>query len=664
MQACLLVPIICLPSAGAQQASDTPRTRDLSQLSLEELTKIEVSSVTRKDQELFRTPAAVYVITKEDIRNSGARSLPELFRMVPGMQVAQVYANEWAVSARGFNSRFADKMLVLVDGRSIYSEIYSGVFWDQNDVLLGDIDRIEVIRGPGGTLWGANAVNGIINIITSKARETAGTRATVESGRIADDGSFRYGGQIGDHVQYRGYEKYLQRNSLLTDAGLSAHDEGHTNQGGGRLDWQPDQQDTVTTQGDIYRGNEEQHVYEFTPTGAVIATNAVTTSGGYSLARWEHRFISSDLALQGYFNQERHGELAGNGRERSYDLDFQHHLAALHRNDIIWGLGARLTTDHIFGAPIPFVHNAHRDRLLSLFFEDDYSLLPEKLVVTSGFKLQHNSYTGFEIQPDLRAIYTPDLRHAVWGAISRAVRTPSVQDRDLHFLEPEPSPGPLPLEVLAQGNPAFHSEVVIAYEGGYRQQLGRVLSLDLAGFINHYSSLRYTPVLAPYVTVTPEPTVIVPTIYTNSMLARTHGLEAALSWNPAPRLRIQASYGWLNNHSYLPGNQPAPEGDLWSTPTNTLDLRSTWSLSRHWALTSSTYSVSRLERPLANGAPSVRGFNRLDSQVTFKLSEAIQCSAGGANLLDARHPEFDPGDGYSIRSQVPRSAFFNAVWSF
>ncbi len=296
---CVLIFSLCVPAGASSPESQTADKSDLSQMSLEELTKVEVSSVARKNQELYKTPAAVYVISKEDIRNSGVSSLPELFRIVPGMQVAQFYANEWAVSARGFNSTFADKMLVLIDGRSIYSEIYSGVFWGQNDLLLEDVERIEVIRGPGGTLWGANAVNGIINIITSKAKRTLGAEVVAEAGRIDREGAIRYGGQAGKQLQYRGYFKDLRRNQLVADDGSSANDAANEQTGGIRVDYQAKANDWLTLHGNLFRGREDKPMAINLPDGSEgIIGNKTRTSGGYALSRWEHRFDASQLALQ------------------------------------------------------------------------------------------------------------------------------------------------------------------------------------------------------------------------------------------------------------------------------------------------------------------------------------------------------------------------------
>jgi iron complex outermembrane receptor protein len=656
---------ICPGSAAAQRVSQPP-SQDLSRLSLEELTHIDVSSVSRKSQDLFKTPAAVFVITREEIRTSGANSLPELLRMVPGMQVAQIDANTWAISARGFNSRYADKMLVLMDGRSIYSEIYSGVFWDRNDVSLADIDRIEVIRGPGGTLWGANAVNGVIDIITLPAKRTLGTKLVALGGNMENGFSLRHGAGIGSRFRYRGFVKLLRRNALQSDQGDSSDDEGHSLATGARADLQATANDLFTFHGGFTAGTENQCVNAYdAASGARHSPDSVSILGGYALARWEHRFSGSELALQTFYSDEHRAESAGAGREHFLDFDFQHHLPSFHRNDVVWGLGYRLDTDRIFGTPATFSSDHHRDALYNLFFQDDFALIPRKLVATGGVKLQHNSYTGFEFQPSVRVLFTPDNRHSLWAAVSRAVRTPSVQDRDLHFFQALPPENGLPTQVLALGNPAFMSEIVMAYEAGYRQSLGPTASLDVASFFNRYTNLRDRGMLAPSVVPGPVPTLVIPIQYNNDLDARTRGVEVAASWNPLHSLHLRTSYTWMNGSIYrFYDGARVTTGDTWFAPTNTLNFRSAWSVTRHWTLNSALYSVSRLERASPNGIDPARAFVRLDQHVSFNFFESLTFTAGINNMLQSRHPEFDPTDGYTVRSQIPRSAFLKALWSF
>ncbi|MBB5058011.1 iron complex outermembrane receptor protein [Granulicella aggregans] len=647
----------CLVTAWAQQASD------LSQLSLEDLTKIEVSSVARKDQQLFATPAAVFVITHDDIRRSGIRSLPELMRMVPGMQVAQLYANEWAVSSRGFNGRFADKMLVLIDGRGIYSEIYSGVYWDQNDLLLEDIDRIEVIRGPGGTLWGANAVNGIINIITLKAGDTKGALLIGEGGRLDEEGAARFGGGIGKQLKYRSYVKFLERNQLVTATGKGAGDAGSSVRVGARADWQAHPQDSVSFQGDLYRGHGDERVHV---DGVNEPTSSnVNTEGGFALARWDHTFSQWDLGLQTYYNQENHAELSGNGRERTLDLDLLAHLPRYKQNEATLGVGYRLVTDRIESDPVTFNREHYRDILYSFLFEDDLVVVPRRVKVTGGFKLLNTSYTGVEIQPGLRGIWTPDERHAVWAAVSRAVRTPSVQERDLHYLRPIPNDGPILTDILAEGNADFKSEVVHAYEAGYRQALGKSLSVDIAGFYNQYKRLRSQSQLQPYLVASPTPEVVIPIVYGNLLEARSDGVEAAVSFRPVSSVRMDAAYSWINARRWLDHVSSSTTGDSWSTPTNTLSLRGTWEFARRWTFYSSLYTVTQLPDDPVDPNSHVGAYLRADAHLSFSLKENLQITAGGENLQESRHVELNPADdGYSVGSQIPRSAFVKLLWSF
>jgi iron complex outermembrane receptor protein len=643
-------------------AQEREEPAHLSQLSLEDLTNVIVNSVARKNQELFDTPAAVFVISHDDIRRSGATSLPELLRTVPGMQVAQIYANEWAVSSRGFNSRFADKMLVLIDGRSIYSEVYSGVYWDQNDLLLEDIDRIEVIRGPGGTLWGANAVNGIINVITLDARHSQGTLFVEDVDRLGTVAAARYGGAFGNSFRYRAYAKFARRNNLVTETGASARDAGSSGRFGVRADWQIGSIDNFSFLGDIYRGRETERIDEGDMSD--ISSSKVETSGGYVLGRWEHNLANYDMTLQSYYNQEGHVELSGGVHESKIDLDFVTHLPRYKRNSPSLGAGYRITADRIMSFPQLFGHTHHQDTLFSLFFEDEVSFVPSKLTATGGLKLIHNSYTGLEVQPGIRGIWKPNERRVVWVAASRAVRTPSIFELDLHYLNPIKDIGGVPADVILEGSPAFRSEVVYAYEMGYRQHMNHNFSIDVTGFFNKYRRLRSQSQLDPYVVTSPSVEVLIPLVYTNSQRARTNGIEAAVYWTPSHSLQVAASYAWLNAHRWIEGIAERTSGDSWATPTNTLDLRGTWEFTPHWSFYSSLYTVTKL--PLvSSGRIPIAAYARADFHLSLEVSKSFQLSAGAENMQSPRHAEFDPSsDGYSVGSQIPRSFFAKALWSF
>jgi iron complex outermembrane receptor protein len=500
----------------AEAQGPTPATDDLSALSLEQLVRMEVSSVARRDQLLSKTPAAVFVITQEDIRRSGASNIPELLRIVPGIQVAQVEANKWAVSARGFNGIFADKMLVMIDSRTVYTAIYSGVFWDENEVPLEDIERVEVIRGPGATMWGANAVNGVINIITKKAKDTIGAFAVLTAGSMDRSATARYGGQAGNSLQFRAFLQDLRRSPLVDGNDASTHDGGDALRGGGRIDWQPTKRDWLTLHGDVFRGREDQNVQVSSDTESgysqTVVQDKAQNSGGYALARWEHRMEGADFALQAYYNEENRKENKGYGREGTIDIDFQHHIPIDALNDVTWGLGFRRNQDHVRGQNMPFAHATHETLLISSFVQDELSLLPNKIVLTVGSKFQWNSYTHLEVQPNLRLILMPDEHHSIWASVSRAVRTPSVRDEDLLAYFPTPSASPIPTEVLVKGNPAIKSEADLAYEAGYREQFGKHLSADITGFYSRYFSLVSQVQLTPYVTQSMNPVWIVPVI--------------------------------------------------------------------------------------------------------------------------------------------------------
>ena len=356
----LLAAAFCAGSTGGS---------DLTSMSLEDLMQVKVRSVSRKDQQMARVAAAVFVLTREDIRRSGATNIPEALRMVPGMQVARISASQYAVSVRGFNSRVADKMLVLIDGRSVYNDLYSGVFWDQNEVMLADVERIEVIRGPGGTMWGANAVNGVINVITRKAEDTQGGLVEAQAGNSLHAAtSLRYGGRKGDNLFYRLGASYSDTGNESAADGSSAADSWHTARMGARLEWQPSSHDSLTFHGDAYRGGESQRENALPGFTGVLPASvaAVSFSGGYALGRWERTFSNSDIALQVYFNRETRAESLGGGRLNTFDFDFQHHLKLGERHDVIWGLSYRPRSVYVASTQQVFSGTRWRDDLLGL----------------------------------------------------------------------------------------------------------------------------------------------------------------------------------------------------------------------------------------------------------------------------------------------------------
>jgi iron complex outermembrane receptor protein len=514
---------------------------ELKQLSLEELMGVEVTSVSKKEEKLFDAAAAIYVITQEDIRRSGATSIPEALRNVPGLEVVRLNANTWQISARGFVTT-ANKILVLIDGRSVYTPLFAGVFWDVQDTLLEDLDRIEVIRGPGGTLWGANAVNGVINIITKSAKETHGWLLTGGGGTEERAfGGARYGGKLGENARYRFYAKYFNRDDMVFPDGRDAADQWQMGQGGFRVDWDASEKNLLTLQGDLYVGEVGGQVVA-SPTPPFLSMTDASVGGGNLLGRWTHHVSDiSNVQLQVYYDRTERRIPGFFSEDRdTFDVDVQHRFPWGRRHDIIWGIGYRYTQDKVDSSFSVSVDPAQRATdLLSLFMQDDITLLPNRLRLTLGSKFEHNDFSGFEIQPNVRLAWTPSARQTVWAAVSRAVRTPTRLELDIHLSAVQiPSMPPIVLRVF--GNPDFVSEELLAYELGYRVQPYPRLSLDIAAFYNVYDNLLSLegpgpPQLSP-------PVVVIPFTQANKLQGETHGVEVLANYHLADWWRWQVGY--------------------------------------------------------------------------------------------------------------------------
>jgi len=641
---------------------------DLTDASLETLMNIEVSSPTRKDQKLSQTAGAVYVVTQEDIRRSGAINIPDVLRMVPGLQVAQIDSSSWVVTARGFASRFADKMLVMIDGRSIYNNLYSGVYWDQSLVPLDDIERIEVIRGPGATMWGANAVNGVINIITKPAQETQGFTVTATGGSQAYGyGAARYGGTIGENLSYRLYTQSFAEGPL-DNRGQEMNDGWSSTQGGGRLDWKLSDRDSLTVSGDMYSGTAHQFIYTNYPANSLLPPmpDTVGTAGGYALARWSRRYsATSDIALQLSLSSDDRREAFGAVNARIFDLDFQHRYAVSPRHDILWGLDVRVYDDRLESRRMPgpggdfiqFIPAHTVQPLASAFIEDAVALAPDRLTLTVGTQIEHNVYTGFEIQPSVRLAWTPTAQQTFWSAASRAVRTPSLSDRDL-LLEFQPLPQPGVVGVL-RGATEFESENNLSYEAGYRNQPARWLTLDLATFFSTYSDLRTLEVGAPSLEPGPPPQLLMPFTWGNNAAGHTYGVELASHWVIAPRWRLEANYSWFRyglNAAHLGPGSIAQDVEG-TSPAHQVQFRSQFDISRKFSFDTGVYYVSALP---AIGVP---GYVRTDGRLGWRVTPALEISLTGQNLLNGQHLEFVPQD-YLMGSQPERTAYLKLTWKF
>lgn len=646
------------------------QTHDLSTASLEELTQMQVSvsSFARKNEDLWKTPAAVFVITKEDIAGSSVQSVPELLRMVPGMQVAQVNASTWAVSARGFNSAHADKLLVLIDGRTVYSEIYSGTNWDQIDLPLGSIERIEVIRGPGAAMWGTNAVNGVINIITKKARSTMGWNVSNQSSGIGQADDVRYGRAVGERMQYRGFISYINRRPLDTSTGTKAFDGEFISRGGGRMDWQRNPADWITVSGDVYGGQLKQNLLD-----SVSIQNGSSNHqkellwGGHVLARWEHKPKGYDSALQVYFDTQSRHEVYADVRTRTFDIDYQNHRELGNRHDIVWGGEFRFTADHLQAAVIPTTLPDYRNYLLNGFLQDEIAIIPRRLVVTIGSKMQNGTLAGFQVQPSVRVLWAPDAKQSLWGAVSRAAVAPSIQDKYFEQSIGELQDG---ISTTLRGNPDFKPETVVAYELGYRRRIVPSLTLDVATFFNFNDRIQSISIM-PAVPVPGSTSSTQDLLYTNGYSAKTTGIEASASWKPLATLSLQGGYTWMQAHmtQILSGQVIAV--DSWNSPRNSFTGSASWKFASRWTVSGSFSSVAYLPpapSPGGNSAlgadGSIPGYTRLDFHVTRKLGRSFEFDAGGTNLLTPRHIEYGDGPGFVTPALVPRSLYIKTVWSF
>ncbi len=650
---------------SALESSAAPG-RDLTELSLEELANLEVTSVSKKPEKLSQAAAAITVITQDDLRHSGVTSIAEALRLAPGLEVGQVDAHTWAISSRGFNDTFANKLLVLLDGRSVYTPLFSGVYWDVQDTLLEDIDRIEIIRGPGATLWGANAVNGVVNIITKSAKETQG--GLVVAGGGTEELGFaglRYGGKLSETAFYRVYTKYFTRDSSVQPNGDLADDRWQMGRSGFRVDWDASSRSTLTLQGDIYGGKLNQ-TYTFPtlapPDFSEVVSKPVNLSGGNLLGRWRQEFSAdADMTLQLYYDRTRRA--AGYFREErdTYDVDWQQHLAVGERQDWVGGAGYRLSADDLRGSFVTSFDPSHRaTQLLNLFAQDDIELIKERVHLILGSKFEHNDYTGFEIQPAARLLWSPDQRNRFWGSVARAVRTPSRAESDIR-LNNEVQPGTPPTVYSVFGSEDFRSEDLLAFEAGYRVQAHDRLSLDLAAFYNIYNDLRTSE----FQGIAPDPSLpgspqVARLRLENKATAETYGTELTANWHVTESWRWRATYTFLQLqlHRKASSNDTSAEDDEGTSPHHQFSLQSSLDLPWHLQFDVTTRYVDRLSDL------GVNGYVSLDLRLGWKPSRNVELSIVGQNLLDDRHPEFTPTIIPTQRTEVPRGVYGKILWRF
>jgi iron complex outermembrane recepter protein len=564
--------------------------------------------------------------------------------------VGRVDSQTWAISARGFNDVFANKLLVLQDGRSIYTPLFSGVFWDEKDVLLEDLDRIEVIRGPGATLWGANAVNGVINIITRPARDTQGWLLSAGGGtEDRATAGMRYGGKFGENAFYRIYGKYLNRDDSATPSGDKAGDSWQMGRGGFRTDWNPSDQNLFTFEAEGYGGREhETYIVPTPPVGTASLADRKTIAGGSLLGRWTHTFSDeSDVRLQSYWDRTVRDTAIFRETRDTYNIDFQHRFPIGSWNDFIWGAEYRASSDDIGNTPVVALEPAERTiHLLSTFVQDQIALVEDRLELTLGSKFEYNSYTDFEFQPGGRLAWTPNEKQTVWGSISRAVRTPSRAEHNVILHQAATTP-PFPT-LEFRGNPEFQSEKLVAYELGYRHQFHKRGSVDLALFYNDYDELR---------SIDPAPAVGPTTfIAGNRLTAEAYGVEVAPAWQVTEWWRLQAAYSYLqiqlHNNTVL---DPDEEG---RNPRHQFSLRSMLDLPRNIQFDTVVRYVDSLP------ALGIDSYLVMDLRLAWQPLKNLELTIIGRDLLDSRHPEFAPSNVAIVRTEVEQSVFGKITWRF
>lgn len=631
---------------------------DVSQMSLEQLMDIEITSVAKKRQKLSEASAAIYVITQEDIQRTGVTSIPEALRMVPGANVAQIDSNKWAVSIRGFNTLYSNKLLVLIDGRSVYSPFFSGVHWDALDLLLDDIDRIEVIRGPGATLWGANAVNGVINIITKPASQTQETQVNVLAGNIEKPNvGVRHGGSLADDGHYRVYAKYFKRADFEPTDSDPAVDAWSVSRFGGRADFAVTTRDEVMVSADVYNGENGENVS--VPMLEMPYVNEyedkLDIKGGHLLTKWQRKFSDDDvLSVQFYYDSLERVDSVFDEQLDVWDIEVQHMFHVGNAHELIWGANYRSIKDKTQGS---FAYSATPENrstnLSSLFIQDNITLQPNQLVLTIGSKFEDQDYTGIETQPNIRLAWTPTEHTTYWGAISRAVRTPSRNESDIriNYAAYQSFQGLTLLSIF--GDSDFKSEELLAYELGFRKQFKETLFFDATVFYHKYDNLADTD-FSVYFESDPAPAhTVMSSVYNNAMEGNAKGLEFNIKWQPAARWRLMFSETILKLD--LDTANSFSKGVEKNTPRSQHHVRSYWDVSSNVNLDAAMYYVGRV------GNHNVDSYTRLDFRVAWKPVTDIEVALVAQNINNSEHSEFGSVP-FTTATQVPRSFYVGVKW--
>ena len=638
---------------------------NLADLSIEELLAIRVVSGSKKSQLVTETAAAIYVITADDIRRQNASTLTELLRQVPGLLVAREATGEWAISIRGFNDKHANKLLVLMDGRTVYSPLYGGVEWDVQDLMLEDIERIEVIRGPGAALWGANAVNGVINIITKSSADTMGGLVALDAGTLERGAiAARYGGSIGSKAHYRVFTKYFDRKSLQNAAGDTPWG-GWTNfRQGGRVDLSPSQNDSIMVTGEWSHGNlrgPDNEIVSFTAPFESAVDEHDKTTASFLMTRWTRRLSEgSEFDLQIFHDRIHQYDGLGHDKDESIamtDVEFSHHVKVLSRHDLVWGAGFRRVHDVILPAfDSSFTPGSFTARTFNSFIQDEIALRPQ-LRLTAGTKVEWNAFSKIEIQPTARLWWAPSPAHSAWTAVSHAVRVPSRSERDQDELDSigENDNGDVEYEQLV-ASPLFESEQLTSYELGYRFVSAARLSVDVASFYNVYADLQTLETQQSLVTNEPIAGVMTPLIRANLVRGRVAGAEVTAFWTASNSVRLSGNYTrlFMRLHADPDSNDEDAEAFQEKNAENLFYLRAYADLPHRLDLTMEVRYVGAIV------GEGVNGYAEGNVHVARLLGQGLRLSLSVENLFHARHAEWSFGE-----SMTPsRSIRAGLDWGF
>lgn len=625
---------------------------------------MEIFSLSKRKENAFDAPSATYVLSSEDIRRSGATSIPEALRLVPGLQVARMNGNSWAITMRGFNRQFSNKLLVMIDGRTVYTTLFSGVAWDIHDYVIEDIDRIEVVKGPGGAIWGTNAVNGVINIITKSAVQTQGTYISqIVGDQDRSITEARYGGKTANKDAYRFYVKKAVRNGLDRAVTNFENKDGiKQDRAGFRYDINSIADNSLTFHGDVFDGVAKNYFNTLNNKGQ----NDKDSRGMNLMANWNRKLSNkSNFVLNSYFDYDQFSLPVLKRSARTFDLDFQHFYNFSRDNQFIWGVGYRQVVDDIKTSPVgnntmlSYSPNTRNDEWLSAFIQDKFGIVPDKLYLTIGSKFEKNDFTGFEYQPNARLSYYPSRNQTLWASVSRSVRTPTRAESDVTIRNQNSS------LILNQGTPAYGIEELIAYEAGYRIKPNSRTMIDTSAFINNYSKLRtfesgtFNGASAPTAS--------------NLGYGEVYGFEVTGKWQVTNNWKLEANYDHLQMFLHLsPGstdnqtvlkdadNLENAEGQ---SPRDQFKLKSFYNITPKWQFDNVFYYVGGLDKGNGNTKKGIPSYVNLDTRLGYLVTRNLDLSVGIRNLMDQRHSEYK-ASLYNRQTVVGRTVYFKMVWQY